>query len=341
MRLIDLLRRAPALALGLAACTQDNPLFDDCMRRGTCVADERGDSGEARADEDERGDGSGGSDGTPGDGDGEPGDGDGDGDGEPGDGDGEPGDGDGDDETGPLDMLPTCPATMQLDLPLIEDTFLVHDPHDGGHCQIDWDLEGGQASVSESPLACKYLDFGGKAQHPVCSGGAACSSLWLGRFDVAVNGWDEALHTVNEASVTFTAFTDVLTPTDLSLFPLDVPYTTYQDCLDWSASDKLGEPPDACGTTWWYAAKEATWPVGWPFSNLIISWGNGAIPAGEMSKRTIIVPLAKFAAQAWIDQGSHPGLLLRSATVSPLQFVLLGHGTSEAPTLSVQICAKP
>ena len=313
--------------LVLVGCTRDNPAFDDCEDPDRCLADESG-TGDG-----DPGDGDG--DGDPGDGDpgdGDPGDGDpGDGDGESGDGD--PGDGDGDDPN----MLPSCPQTVELKLPVVKDTFLVAAPEEDNICIVGWDLQLNLPKLAESQLPCEELTFGGSESHWVCSSDG-CSSVWLGRFNVG--GFADQAPKVVAAQVEFWAQIGSNEPFQASLHPLEVEPTVFGPCGDWSGGGGVGQPVGDCETSWTHAAHPHTWQLDALLGNAAVL-GVAGIPAGDEFEHHVILPIANHVVEGWmINQPLHIGAVLRSQAFARAQFIVRAKESRTPPLLVVDVCSE-
>lgn len=326
MRRLNKIGFAPVLALGLAGCWQDNPVFEECSRDGRCVADDESAGTGEGPEGGTAGDGDGDSDGEPGDG-------------APGDGDGAPGDGDGDDNgeepSHPLATLPPCDVEgaepLLFPLTLAEDTFLVQGPNVLEKCVLAWGPNDDPADFG--PTYCKYLDFGGAAQRPLC-GEMGCMSVWLGRVDVEVDGWEEFEPTVSKAWINFTAEVLPVLPSLLTLAPFHLGPEVFNPYQDWQAGQTDGLVAEDLVTTWQYAAK----PVAWGYQpSLNPFFAQQALP-NTPGEHTIEMELPADAVQAWLNQGHHPGMILHSGSSSP-NFRLFANESQKRPTIMVELCA--
>jgi hypothetical protein len=322
-RLVSL---APALAVSLSsACVRDNPAFDDCPVGDDCLAEDSS-TGDPNT----------------GDGDGDPGTGDGDGDGDPntGDGDGDPetGDGDGDSETGDGDgdgELPTCPELAEVDIPVVQDTFLDGSGANEQLCALEWNyLQNAPGQLAQVP--CAGLDFGGAPSRWACGGGT-CNSTYLAEFAVA--DWQEAQPKVGSADLIITARIKNAEQAQVEvreLHPLD---GEFEGCGEWMAGEGNGTPPSMCVTTYTYAAYPDPWnilvaPLDPPISTV------KAPLSPDAALHEIVLPLSADLVNAWIlGETAHHGLLVRTDAWLPPEFNLLAQGSESPPRLRVKMCS--
>ncbi|PRQ10235.1 hypothetical protein [Enhygromyxa salina] len=329
MRRLELLPIVSAALAVSTACAQPNPAFNDCEPPAQCEDDESGDATLTH------------------------GDGDGDGDDDPDTGDAdtgrndtgstapETGDGDGD---GDPNALPTCPDTVEVVIPIAQDTFLDATYADGGSngCVIDWnyDVDMPYPPV-ESP--CQGLDFGAVPMHWACghNGDGSCSSTYLGQF--AVNGWADQAPVVKDAYFEVTAKIENLEPALVSIYELDVDPAEYHSCGAWSAGQGYGAEPEECVTTFLHAAAPNLWTnVGAaaidPHQKPTIAAGNAPI-SPEYAYHDIALPVSKALVQAWLTgEQDHPGVLLTSEAWLPTEFNLLAQGSMAPPRLVTKLC---
>jgi hypothetical protein len=308
------------LCLLAPACAKDNPAFDDCETDASCLGES-----ESRGD----GDGDTG-DGDPGDGDGDPGDGDGD----AGDGDGDTGDGDGDADP----LLPTCPDSTWVSMPVKYDTFLDSSSFDGQGCITDWDFELDQPVFGNG--LCGGLDFGASPGHSAC-GGNTCISAWLGKFDLSE--WNQVPVQVVEAGFAFTARYKKAEMNAALAYELDVTNVNFNDCADWHAGPGMGVPPAPCATTFSHAAFPHPWGAA-PTSQLLPSAVIAAAPIPPTPNDAYVdhyffMPVDPLLIQAWLSGlAEHRGVLVNSSAGAPTEFYLFAQESNTPPELKARMC---
>jgi hypothetical protein len=320
MRRLGLLGPVSLCLLG-SACTKENPAFDDCETDASCVDE----------------------DGTRGDGDGDPGDGDGDGDtgdgdGDTGDGDGDTGDGDGDTGDGDGDqLLPTCPDSTWVIMPVLQDTFLDGTSYGGQSCIIDWDFNTNQALHGNG--FCPGLDFGASTGHWAC-GSDTCTSVWLGKFELAE--WMQLPVQVEEARLVFTAKYKKGEPNVALAYELDVSNANFGECLEWHAGGGQGDPPSPCATTFVHSAFPNLWdPL--PIQQLIQAEALAAadipVSGDEYVEHTFVMPVEPPIVQNWLSgQTVHHGVMVISGATEPTEFYLFAQGSRVPPRLQARLC---
>jgi hypothetical protein len=314
----------PAVVL---ACAQPNPAFDgideDTGDTTLTQGDGDGDTNSGSGDSFDTSDSS------------DMGDGDGDGD----DGPTAPDTGDGD---GDGDGLPACPESLEVAIPVVQDTFLDATQSDGSSCVIDWNYEGNMPALSEG-TACPGLAFGGVPMHWACGNnqGFACTSTWLGQF--AVGAWEQQAPVVMDAHFQVTAKIMNAEPALVSMYELDVASTEYAACGKWKAGDGYGSHPEPCVTTALYAAEPHPWSNEaadglLPFANQAIAATNAPV-SPEPDFHDLILPVDTVLVQGWLrGEIPHPGVLLSSSAWAPREFNLLAAESNSPPLLIVKLC---
>jgi hypothetical protein len=315
----------PALAL---ACAQPNPAFDggDTGTGDSTLTQGEGDTNSGSDDSFDSGDSN------------DTGDGDGDGDTTAPD----TGDGDGD---GDPNGLPACPDTIEVAIPVVQDTFLDSTPGDGGSCVIEWNYEG-NTPFPAAGNSCPGLSFGGVEMHWACGNnqGLQCKSTWLGQF--AVGAWEQQAPVVMDARFQVTAKIQSEAPASVSIYQLDVAPAEYGICGKWTAGVELGAHPQPCVTTALYAAEPSEWSNAGiealsPDGNQAIATAQAPISLAPQDHNLDLPVDDIMLVQGWLTgEIPHPGVLLTSSAWTPPEFNLLAAESSSPPLLIVQLCTN-